>query len=151
MLSIVRLPAPARTRGFVARTVATALVALSACGGSTEPSLPFGGDYALRTSNGAALPAPLVPDGAPIIRSGVLSVMSGDSLRVTLRIGSTAAEAGDQRLFFRYQQSGDSLIIPIPFGAGGKVQGRTVRLHVGLPLPPSQGFALIWHDLTFER
>ena len=122
----------------------------TACESTTEPE-PFGGAYTLRSSNGIDLPAPYAPGGPSTIQRGTLTVEEPATMRVTLGIGATLADASDQQFMFQYQQVGDSLIVPVPAGMGGRLVGSTVRLRIGLPAPPSMGFDVYWHDLTFRR
>ena len=131
--------------------IAALAMSLAACdAGSTAPD-PFGGTYSLRTSNGVSLPAPYAPGGAATIQRGNLTVVDPERLSVTLGLGLTAAEAADQTFTFRYQRVGDSLVISTPIGSGGRVSGSSVRLQTGFPAPPSLGFNLYYHDLTFRR
>ena len=125
---------------------------LVACGdGGTASDDAFGGSYALRATNGDPIPAALAPDGPPVIQRGELTVIPPDTLRVTLWIGDTPAAAIPRPYGFGFRQSGDSLIITIPAGAGGRLRAARVDLRLGFPAPPSQGFFLYWHDLVFVR
>ena len=121
------------------------LIAIAACDSSGPAT--FEGIYELVESNGQALPVAYFPGGATQIEGGQLSVSDATHFNVGLLLTG----AGTQTHTFSFTRSGDSLLVTGAMGMGGRVSGRTVRVRLMFPLPPSQGFGLTGHDMVFVR
>lgn len=122
----------------------TLSVAIAAC--DSAGPVAFEGIYDLVESNGQTLPIEYFPGSATQIEGGQLTVDGATHFNVGLLLSG----AGTQTHTFSFTREGDSLVIT-GMGMGGRVSGRTLRVRLMFPLPPSQGFGLTGHDMVFFR
>ena len=127
------------------------LLALAACGDPAAP-LDFTGEFVVSTIDGAPPPAPYNPASHVSIMAARLIVHSPDTLRLLMQLGEPGTMPvswSGMELRYGYDRQGDSLVINLPSGSGGRVLSDRVRLHVLIPGPPSVGFVSQPFSFTF--